>query len=143
MPEAPAAGPSCWAGPWPQGAGADRRGGHACDQCAYRHHHPALGGAGDWRPGLVCWSTTLFVVASIIGAALAVRMLARWGARGAMLAGLLVFGRAACCVQRRHRCRCCCWAAAVQGLGGGAVGALSYTLIRLVFPPALWPRAIG
>ncbi|WP_043339263.1 MFS transporter, partial [Comamonas sp. B-9] len=38
------------------------------------------------------WSTTLFVVASIIGAALAVRMLARWGARGAMLAGLLVFG---------------------------------------------------
>ncbi|WP_313337045.1 MFS transporter, partial [Comamonas sp.] len=89
------------------------------------------------------WSTTLFVVASIIGAALAVRMLAGWGARGAMLAGLLVFSLGSLLCAMAPSMPMLLLGRAVQGLGGGAVGALSYTLIRLVFPPALWPRAIG
>jgi MFS family permease len=31
----------------------------------------------------------------------------------------------------------------VQGLGGGTLAALSYALIRIVFAPALWPRAVA
>lgn len=31
----------------------------------------------------------------------------------------------------------------VQGLGGGTLAALSYALIRIVFVPALWPRAVA
>ena len=89
------------------------------------------------------WSTTLFVVASIIGAALAVRLLARRGARGAMLAGLLVFALGTLLCASAPSMPVLLLGRAVQGLGGGAVGALCYTLIRLVFPPALWPRAIA
>ena len=89
------------------------------------------------------WSTTLFVVASIIGAALSVRLLSRWRARAAMLAALLVFALGTLLCAAATSMPMLLAGRAVQGLGGGTVGALSYTLIRLVFPPALWPRAIA
>lgn len=96
-------------------------------------------GGLDWY----AWSTTLFVVASIIGAALSVRLLARLGPRGACLAALAVFtlGSAACASAVSMP-----WMLAgrsVQGLGGGVLAALSYALIQVVFQPALWPRAVA
>ena len=96
-------------------------------------------GGLDWY----AWSTTLFVVASIIGAALSVRLLARLGPRGACLAALAVFtlGSAACASALSMP-----WMLAgrsVQGLGGGVLAALSYALIQMVFVPALWPRAVA
>ena len=96
-------------------------------------------GGLDWY----AWSTTLFVVASIIGAALSVRLLARLGPRGACLAALAVFtlGSAACASALSMP-----WMLAgrsVQGLGGGVLAALSYALIQVVFVPALWPRAVA
>jgi len=89
------------------------------------------------------WNTTLFEVASIVGAALSVRVLAALGPRGAYLAALVVFalGSAACASATSMP-----WMLAgrsVQGLGGGTLSALSYALIRLVFAPALWPRAVA
>jgi MFS family permease len=89
------------------------------------------------------WNTTLFEVASIVGAALSVRVLAALGSRGAYLAALVVFalGSAACAFATSMP-----WMLAgrsVQGLGGGTLGALSYALIRLAFAPALWPRAVA
>ena len=89
------------------------------------------------------WSTTLFVVASIVGAALSVRLLSLRGARAAMLAALLVFALGTLLCAMASSMPMLLAGRAVQGLGGGTVGALSYTLIRLVFPPALWPRAIA
>ena len=96
-------------------------------------------GGLDWY----AWSTTLFVVASIIGAALSVRLLARLGPRGACLAALALFtlGSAACASALSMP-----WMLAgrsVQGLGGGVLAALSYALIQVVFVPALWPRAVA
>jgi len=96
-------------------------------------------GGLDWY----AWSTTLFVVASIIGAALSVRLLARLGPRGACLAALALFtlGSAACASALSMP-----WMLAgrsVQGLGGGVLAALSYALIQMVFVPALWPRAVA
>ena len=96
-------------------------------------------GGLDWY----AWNTTLFVVASIVGAALSVRLLAGAGPRGACLAALGVFalGSAACAGAQSMP-----WMLAgrsVQGFGGGALAALSYSLIRVVFPAPLWPRAVA
>lgn len=96
-------------------------------------------GGLDWY----AWNTTLFVVASIIGAALSVRLLAGAGPRGACLAALGIFalGSAACAGAPSMP-----WMLAgrsVQGLGGGALAALSYALIRVVFAAPLWPRAVA
>ena len=89
------------------------------------------------------WNTTLFEVASIVGAALSVRVLSALGPRGAYLAALAIFalGSAVCAAAPSVP-----WMLAgrsVQGLGGGTLGALSYALIRVVFAPPLWPRAVA
>ena len=96
-------------------------------------------GGLDWY----AWNTTLFVVASILGAVLSVRLLAAAGPRGACLVALAVFalGSAVCAGAPSMS-----WMLAgrsVQGLGGGTLAALSYALIRIVFAPALWPRAVA
>jgi MFS family permease len=89
------------------------------------------------------WSTTLFVVGSIIGAALSVKLLASSTARTAMLGALLVFALGTLLCATAANMPVMLLGRTVQGLGGGTVGALSYTLIRMVFPPHLWPRAIA
>lgn len=96
-------------------------------------------GGLDWY----AWSTTLFVVGSILGATLSVRLLAVLGPRGACLAALAVFaaGSAGCALAPAMP-----WmlaGRAVQGLGGGLLAALSYGLIQLVFEQRLWPRAVA
>ena len=89
------------------------------------------------------WSTTLFVVGSIIGAALSVKLMACSTARGAMVGALLVFALGTLICATAASMPAMLLGRTVQGLGGGVVGALSYTLIRMVFPPHLWPRAIA
>lgn len=96
-------------------------------------------GGLDWY----AWNTTLFVVASILGAVLSVRLLAAAGPRGACLSALAVFalGSAVCAGAPSMA-----WMLAgrsVQGLGGGTLAALSYALIQVVFVPVLWPRAVA
>lgn len=96
-------------------------------------------GGLDWY----AWSTTLFVVGSILGATLSVRLLAVLGPRGACLAALAVFtaGSMGCALAPAMH-----WMLAgrtVQGLGGGMLAALSYGLIQLVFAQRLWPRAVA
>lgn len=96
-------------------------------------------GGLDWY----AWSTTLFVVGSILGATLSVRLLAVLGPRGACLAALAVFsaGSVGCALASAMP-----WLLAgrtVQGLGGGLLAALSYGLIQLVFEQRLWPRAVA
>lgn len=96
-------------------------------------------GGLDWY----AWNTTLFVVASIIGAALSVRALAALGPRGACLLalGLFALGSAGCAAAGSMPAMLA--GRSVQGLGGGALAALSYALIRVVFAAPLWPRAVG
>jgi MFS family permease len=96
-------------------------------------------GGLDWY----AWNTTLFVVASIIGAALSVRVLSSLGPRGACLAalGLFALGSAVCASAGSMGGMLI--GRSVQGLGGGTLAALSYALIRVVFEPALWLRAVA
>jgi MFS family permease len=96
-------------------------------------------GGLDWY----AWNTTLFVVTSIIGAALSVRLLAASGPRGACITALSVFavGSAICGIASAMPHMLI--GRSIQGLGGGALAALSYALIRIVFLPPLWPRAVA
>lgn len=89
------------------------------------------------------WSTTLFVVASILGSALTVSVLNRWGARTAYLTAMAVFmlGSLVCALAPSMLVLLA--GRTVQGLSGGVLTALSYALIRQVFKPFLWPRAIA
>jgi MFS family permease len=92
---------------------------------------------------LYAWNTTLFVVASILGSVLSMRLLAVLGARSAYFSALAVFtlGTVVCASAPSMP-----WMLAgrtLQGLGGGVLLALSYALIRVVFEERLWPRAMG
>lgn len=89
------------------------------------------------------WNTTLFVVASILGATLSARLLQGLGPRRGYLAALalFVFGSMVCALAPSMA-----WMLAgrtVQGLGGGVLAAFSYALIRYMFDPRLWPRAVA
>ncbi|KRE88432.1 MFS transporter [Frateuria sp. Soil773] len=89
------------------------------------------------------WNTTLFVIASIVGAALAAALVGRFGGKRAYLLALGVFaaGTLACAGAGSMP-----WLLAgrsLQGLGGGVLVSLAYVLIRQVFEPALWSRAMG
>lgn len=89
------------------------------------------------------WNTTLFVVASIVGAACSARLMQSTGPRSAYLIAALLFlaGAAACALAGSMPVMLA--GRTVQGLGGGLLVALSYAMIRLIFPENLWPRAIA
>ncbi|WP_376710046.1 MFS transporter [Pseudochrobactrum lubricantis] len=89
------------------------------------------------------WNTTLFVVASIIGSTLAVKLLRKTGPRKAYAISASVFalGTLICAVSPTMQALLV--GRFIQGFGGGFMLALSYAMIRIVFPEALWPRAMA
>src|SRR5690625_1891373 len=89
------------------------------------------------------WNTSVFVVASIIAAALSARLLARLGARGAFGFGAAIFvvGAALCALAPTMGVMLV--GRTVQGFGVGFLVALPYPLIRHVFDERLWPRAMA
>lgn len=89
------------------------------------------------------WSTTLFVVASIVSAALTSRLKAALGARNAYLLALLLFAFGTVLCGAAGSITVLNIGRTVQGAGGGLLYALAYTVIRSVFPERLWPIAIG
>jgi MFS family permease len=89
------------------------------------------------------WSTTLFVVASILGAALSSRLLERAGPGRAYASATALFVAGALICAAAPAFPVLLTGRFVQGLGGGLLYALAYAVIRLVYPEALWPRAIG
>ncbi|MEG1628980.1 MFS transporter [Pseudomonas sp.] len=89
------------------------------------------------------WSTTLFVVTSIIGSTLSARLLEGLGARRAFLLALTIFAVGSILCAAAPSMPVLLTGRSVQGLGGGVLFALSYALIRLVFDERLWPRAMA
>ena len=89
------------------------------------------------------WSTTLFVVASIIGAALSSRLLDRAGLGPAYATATALFVAGALVCAAAPAFPVLLAGRFVQGLGGGLLSALAYAVIRLVYPEALWSRAVG
>ena len=89
------------------------------------------------------WNTTLFVLASILGASLSVRLLQWLGARRGYHAALLLFGAGSMVCALAPSMPWMLAGRTVQGLGGGVLAAFSYALIRQLFDARLWPRAIA
>jgi MFS family permease len=89
------------------------------------------------------WNTTLFVVASIVGATLAAALAGRLGGKGAYLLALAVFSAGALVCAGAPSMPWMLAGRTLQGLGGGVLVSLAYVLIRQVFEPALWSRAMG
>lgn len=93
--------------------------------------------------GWYAWSTTAFVVAGVLGATLSAGLLGRAGPRGAYALAAAVFAIGAIVCAAAPAMPVFLAGRAVQGLGGGALVALAYAMIRLVFREALWPRAMA
>ncbi|MFM0740747.1 MFS transporter [Paraburkholderia xenovorans] len=92
---------------------------------------------------LYAWNTTLFVVASILGSVLSVRLLTVLGPRSAYFCALAVFALGTVVSASAPSMPWMLGGRTLQGLGGGVLLALSYALIRVVFEERLWSRAMG
>lgn len=90
---------------------------------------------------LYAWSTTIFLLASVVTSVLVSRLLAGQGSRRAYLLALLFFvvGTLLCAVAPTMPVLLV--GRALQGAGGGLLAGLGYALIRSTLPSALWTRA--
>lgn len=89
------------------------------------------------------WSTTLFVVTSIVGSTLAAKLIDQLGPRWAYLLGLAVFSCGTLLCALAPSMPLLLLGRSIQGLGGGILMALSYALIRLLFESHLWARGMA
>lgn len=89
------------------------------------------------------WNTTLFVVASILGAALSNALLAKAGPRASYGLATLVFvvGTLVCATSSTMAAMLT--GRVVQGFGGGVLLALAYAMVSRVYPERLWSRALA
>ena len=90
---------------------------------------------------LYAWVTTVYMVASVIGAATVGPLLTRLGPRRSYLFALMSFaaGSLVCMLAPTMPVLLC--GRAVQGLAGGVLAGLGYAVISAVFPERLWTRA--
>lgn len=89
------------------------------------------------------WNTTVYVVASIMGAAVAARLLARRGPRASYLLAAVGFAVATIICALATSMPMLLVGRTAQGLAGGMLVSLPYALVRIVFEEQLWPRAIA
>ena len=89
------------------------------------------------------WNTTLFIVASITGAAVAAQVIQHLGPRGAYLLGAMVFGGGSALCALAPTMQVLLVGRMLQGLGGGVLLSAPYVLMRSVLPEPLWPRALA
>lgn len=87
------------------------------------------------------WSTTVFMIASVISSILVSRVLARRGPTGAYLVGLAPFvaGTLLCAVSTSMQMLLV--GRAVQGVGGGLLAGLGYAVVQSALPEHLWAKA--
>ena len=90
---------------------------------------------------LYAWTTTVFMVASVVSSMLVSRLLATHGSARAYLIGLAPFivGTLICAVSPSMESMLV--GRTVQGFGGGLLTGLGYALIQSSFPQHLWARA--
>lgn len=88
------------------------------------------------------WTATLYVASALCSAAAVPMLLARFGPRHTyrLAFGLFMCGSVVCSLAPSMAVLLA--GRLLQGIGGGMLPALSYALIRVIFPPALHARAI-
>lgn len=88
-------------------------------------------------------NTTLFVVASILGAALSTPLLVKAGPRASYGLATLVFIVGTIICGTSSIMEALLAGRVVQGFGGGALLALAYAMVSRIYPEALWSRALA
>lgn len=89
------------------------------------------------------WSTTLYVVASLLGGAACARLLHRMGGQGSYRVALAMFGLGTAACALAPNMAVLLSARLLQGLGAGLLSALSFSMVRQLFPAPLWSRALS
>lgn len=89
------------------------------------------------------WNTSLFVAASIVGSSLSARALNRFGPRRAYGVAVAIFATGAVLCATAPAMPAMLAGRVMQGIGSGLLVSMAYGVIRLVFPPSLWPRAMS
>ncbi len=89
------------------------------------------------------WAATIFVTASLIGASLAAKLLLKTGPKVAYIISALLFAAGTFVCSIAPTMPVFLFGRLVQGFGGGFLLSLSYSMVRIVFDPSLWPRALG
>jgi predicted MFS family arabinose efflux permease len=88
------------------------------------------------------WNTTLYVVASLFAAACCARLLTRVGARWVYRGSLLTFALGGVLCALAPTMPVFLLGRALQGLGAGTLSALSFVMVRALFPAPMWPRGM-
>ena len=89
------------------------------------------------------WAATIFVTASLIGASLAAKLLLKTGPKVAYIISALLFAVGTFVCSIAPTMPIFLFGRLIQGFGGGFLLSLSYSMVRIVFDPSLWPRALG
>ena len=92
---------------------------------------------------LYAWATTVFVFAAVLGSTATSSLLGRVGTRGAYRAAILIVGAGTAICALAPSMPVLIAGRFAQGLGGGLLFALAYSLVRLVLEQRLWPFAMG
>ncbi|WP_118972945.1 MFS transporter [Taibaiella koreensis] len=89
------------------------------------------------------WNTSIFEIASIVGAVYSAKLFAAAGPGKAYRLALLLFmaGSAVCAASPGMAVLL--MGRLIQGLGGGLLFALSYAMIRIIFEERLWARVMA
>ena len=87
------------------------------------------------------WSTTLYVVASLLGGANCASLMRRIGYRNGYRLALATFAAGALICAFAPMMGVLLAGRFVQGLGAGTLSALSFSMVRILFPQPLWTRA--
>src|SRR5690606_6050360 len=92
---------------------------------------------------LFAWNTTVFIVASIIASIFAAIRPFGLGPRGIYVFAAFGFGLGSLICGLAPNMEVMLLGRAVQGFGAGLLTAMSYSMIRLMFPQELWGRAFA
>ena len=92
---------------------------------------------------LFAWNATVFIVASIAASIFAAIRPFGIGPRGNYLLATIAFGAGSLICGLSPSMEVMLVGRAVQGFGAGLLVAMTYAMIRLVFEPSLWPRAMA
>ena len=90
---------------------------------------------------LYAWVTTVYLVASVVGATTVGSVLTRFGPRRSYLGALLSFAGGSAVCMMAPAMPVLLSGRAIQGLAGGVLAGLGYAVISAVLPERLWTRA--
>ena len=89
------------------------------------------------------WNTSLFILAAILSAAVAGKVLQRIGARHSFFLAALVFMTGSALAAIAPNMGVMLLGRSVQGAGGGLIFTLCYSMIAFMYPERLWSRAFA